>query len=92
MVLVNLQTRRCVPVHVFRCTHCDGCPHSPGNTSERLGIASAPGVDGPYTRPAKAFNLGNESVEVRFFPRPTHCPPMALEAPPRTTADNRMAA
>eukprot|EP00039_Didymoeca_costata_P003217 m.66116 g.66116 ORF g.66116 m.66116 type:complete len:400 (-) comp11783_c0_seq2:3682-4881(-) len=50
------------------CTHCDGCPPKPGNASERLGIATAMSVDGPYHRPANAINLGmGVSVEDPYF-------------------------
>jgi hypothetical protein len=49
------------------CTHCSGCPSHPGNTSERLGIATAPSVKGPYTRPTNALNLGNLSIEDPFY-------------------------
>jgi hypothetical protein len=53
------------------CTHCDGCPH-PKNASERLGIATAPSVEGPYTRAATYLNLGNKnSVEDPYYWRGT---------------------
>ena len=49
------------------CTHCSGCPSQPGNTSERLGIATAPTIKGPYTRPSTALNLGNQSIEDPYY-------------------------
>lgn len=48
------------------CTHCSGCPSRPGNTSERLGIATARSIHGPYTRAPSAIDLGNASIEVSF--------------------------
>jgi hypothetical protein len=50
------------------CTHCDGCPARPNNASERLGIATAPSIAGPYTRAATPINLGiDQSVEDPFY-------------------------
>ena len=46
------------------CTHCAGCPTRPGNTSERLGIATARALSGPYARASSAIDLGNASIEV----------------------------
>lgn len=53
------------------CTHCKGCPTHPRNASERLGIATAPAVSGPYTRAPEAINLGKNSVEDPFYWRGT---------------------
>lgn len=48
------------------CTHCDGCPAHPANATERLGIATAPTVAGPYARAAAQIDLG-ENAEDPFY-------------------------
>lgn len=50
------------------CTHCDGCPDKPANATERLGIATAPNPEGPYSRATKWLWLGDGvSVEDPFY-------------------------